>query len=442
VSAVTFEIVFILLLVMVNGVLAMSELAIVSARKVRLQQRADKGDAGASAAIELANSPNELLSTVQIGITLVGILAGAFGGATLAEQLGVILNRIPQLMPYGEMIAIVVVVLAITYLSLILGELAPKRLALGNAENIASIVARPMRLLSVLASPAVRLLSFSTEAVLRMLRVQKSDEPPVTEEEVKVMIEQGIQARVFEKAEYDLVENIFWLSDRRIKELMTPRPEIVWLDLKDPPEQIRRELIESGHSRLPVCRGELDDVLGIVRAKDLLALDLEGEPLDLNAILRPPLFVPESMPVLKMLEMFKQSGTHVALVTDEHGGIEGLATHHDILEAIVGDIPSVGVQTDPQAVQREDGSWLLDGKMRVDDFKDIFHIESLPGEERGNYQTLGGFVMMQMARIPSAGQYFEWGGLRFEVVDMDGRRVDKVLVAGGRANIEGPASRA
>jgi putative hemolysin len=440
--AVTFEIVFILLLVLANGVLAMSELSIVSARKVRLQQRADKGDAGASAAIELANSPNKFLSTVQIGITLVGILAGAFGGATLAEQLGVMLNRIPPLMPYGEAIAIVVVVLAITYLSLVLGELVPKRLALGNAENIASIVARPMRLLSVVASPAVRLLSFSTEAVLRMLRVQQSDEPPVTEEEVKVMIEQGIQARIFEKAEYDMVENIFWLSDRRIKELMTPRPEIVWLDLEDSPEQIRRELIESGHSRLPVCRGELDDVLGIVRAKDLLALDLEGVPLDLNAILRPPLFVPESMPVLKMLEVFKQSGTHVALVTDEHGGIEGLTTHHDILEAIVGDIPSVGEQTEPQAVQREDGSWLLDGKMRVDDFKDIFNIESLPGEERGNYQTLGGFVMMQMARIPSAGQYFEWGGLRFEVMDMDGRRVDKVLVAGGRANIEGPASRA
>jgi putative hemolysin len=427
-SSVTIEIVLIILLVLVNGLLAMSELAIISARKARLHRRAEHGDAGARAALELASAPNRFLSTVQVGITLVGILAGAFGGATLAEQLGDMLGRIPPLASYGEAIGIGAVVLAITYLSLVLGELVPKRLALGNAERIASIVARPMRVLSAVASPVVRLLSFSTEVVLRALGAKQSDEPPVTEDEIKMMIEQGIQAHVFEEAEYDLIENIFWLGDRRIKSLMTPRYEITWLDLEDPTEKVYRELVESGHSRIPVCQGELDKVLGIARAKDVLARLLSGEPADLKAILRPPLFVPENMPVLKMLEMFKQSGTHVALVTDEYGGIEGLVTHHDVLEAIVGEIPTIEEPAEAKAVRREDGSWLLDGTLPISDFKDIFQIKNLPGEERGTYQTLGGFVMVRMGRIPAAGQNFEWNELRFEVVDMDGRRVDKVLV--------------
>jgi putative hemolysin len=422
------EILVILLLIIVNGVFAMSEIAIVSARKVRLQQWANEGNTKARVALELANAPNHLLSTVQVGITLIGILAGAFGGATLAEKLAALLRRVSVPAPYSQAISLGIVVLSITYLSLIIGELVPKRVALNNPERIATTMAAPMQALSAIAAPVVHLLSASTEMVLRVLGIRPSSEPLVTEEEIKVLIEQGTEAGTFEVAEQDMVQRVFRLGDRRVNGLMTPRLEIVWLDLDDSPEENQRKMTGSIHARFPVCQGSLDTVLGIVQVIDLLAPSLAGQPIDLTASLQPPLFVPENMLALKVLELFKQSGTHTALVVDEYGVIQGLVTLNDILEAIVGDIPSVEELADPQAVQREDGSWLLDGMLPVEDFFELFEIEELPEEQQGNYQTLGGFVITHLGRIPAAADHFEWGRLRFEVMDMDGNRVDKVLV--------------
>jgi putative hemolysin len=415
----------------------MAETAIISARKARLQQRAEAGDEKAMVALSLAVDPADFLSATQIGITLVGVLAGAFGGATIAGELAVFIGRIEPLRPYSQGIAIALVVLAITYLSLIVGELVPKRLALNDPERAASRIAVPMQALTRLTYPLARFLSFSSDLVLRTLGVRPSGEPPVTEEEIQVLLEQGTEAGVFEEAELDMVQSVFRLADRRVGSLMTPRPEIAWLDLEDPAEEIRRRIIASPHSRMPVAEGSLDNVMGIVQAKDLLARSLMGQQLDLRAALVPPMFVPESMLALNALEQFRESGVHIALVIDEFGGVQGLVTLYDILEAIVGDIPAEGEAEEPEVVQREDGSWLLDGGLPVDEFKDIFGITRLPDEERGYYNTLGGFIMTRLGRIPAASDFFEWAGLRFEVVDMDGFRVDKVLVLPVQAAAEG-----
>jgi len=427
-NAIIIEIVFIALLLIANGVFAMSEIAVISSRKARLQRMAAGGDRRARAALELAEAPDRFLSTVQIGITLVGILAGAFGGATVAEQLGIAIDRVPALNPYGEALGLTVVVLAITYLSLVVGELVPKRVGLNNPEGIARVVARPMTALSRLASPVVHLLSFSTSAVLRLLRTRPPEGPPVTEDEVRVMIEQATDAGVFEQAEREMVESIFRLGDRRVTALMTPRPDMAWLDINSPVEEITRQISASHYSRLPVCDRHPDNVLGMVKAKDLLSAVLSGKPLDLRASLRQPLFVPESMMALRLLELFRESRSHVALVVSEHGSVEGLVTLTDVLEAIVGDLVPPGGPAEPPAVRREDGSWLLDGGITIDDFKEIFPVGQMPGEEDGAYQTLAGFIITRLGRIPAAADRFEWGGLSFEVMDMDGRRVDKVLV--------------
>ena len=431
------EILIILLLIAINGVLAMAEIAIVSARKARLQQRAERGDPRARAALEMANAPTRFLSTVQIGITLIGVLAGAFGGATLAEEIALRLNRFPWLVPYSEAIGVALVVLAITYLSLVLGELVPKRLALYNPERIAAAVAGPMRALAGLTAPVVRLLSATTEAVIRLLGVQPSAEPPVTEEEIQILIEQGIQAGTFEETELDLVERVFHLSDRRVSALMTPRTEIVWLEVDDPPERIRSKILEGRHSRFPVCQGGLDNVLGIVEVKALLPQALAGHPMDLRASLREPLFMAESTSALKALELFRSARVHLALVVDEYGSVQGLITVNDILEELVGEI-ALGESARPEAVQREDDSWLIDGRLPLARFKDLLGVEELPDERKGYYNTLGGFVLSQLRRIPSVGDRFEWGGLRFEVVAMDEHRVARVRVSPLSAKTRSP----
>lgn len=402
----------------------MSEAAVISARKAKLQQQVNMGNARARAALALANNPNRFLSTVQVGITLIGILAGAFGEATLADDLETWLERVPWLAPYSRAISLVIMVVVLTYLSLIIGELVPKRLALRNPESIAGLVAAPMNFLSAVVNPAVYVLSVSTEAILRLLGVKPSTEPPITEEEIRVLIQQGTQAGVFEVAEQDMVEAVFRLNDQRAFDLMTPRPEIIWLDLNASPQEIVAKVTESGYSRFPVCHGSLDNVLGVVRAKDLLTRSLAGEPPDLRAVMRSPIFVPESALAFQVLELFRGSQPHLALVIDEYGGTQGLITLHDILEAIVGEVEG----TEPQAVQRQDGSWLLDGALAVEEFKEIFDLGPLPEEEHDYYQTLGGFVMMLLGRVPTAGDHFQWAGLHFEVMDMDGKRVDKVLV--------------
>ncbi|MDZ8110075.1 MAG: hemolysin family protein [Nostoc sp. DedQUE12a] len=427
-SSITFEILIILVLFIANGVFSMSEMAIVSARKVRLQQLANQGDAKARVALKLAESPNNFLSTIQVGISLIGILTGAFGGATIANRLAVYVKLVPVLAPYSEPLSFGIVVLIITYFSLIIGELVPKRLALNNPEGIAAFVAIPMRALSAIASPMVHLLSASTDMVLRLLGVTQSTEPQVTEEEIKILIEQGTEAGTFEEAEQDMVERVFRLGDRPVSYLMTPRPDIVWLDLDDTAEENRQKMVDSAYSRYPVCQGGLDNVLGVIPVTDLLARSFRGEQLDLTVGLRQPVFVPESTRGLKVLELFKQTVTHMALVVDEYGVIQGLVTLNDIMSEIVGDVPSTDGQDQPQAVQREDGSWLLDGMLPVEEFLELFDMEEWESEEPGSYQTLGGFVITHLGRIPAAADHFDWEGMRIEVMDMDGNRVDKVLV--------------
>jgi len=421
------EFLIVILLVFANGALAMAETAVIAARKARLQSRAELGDRNAQAALALAGAPNRFLSTTQIGITLVGILAGAFGGATIAEQLRARLDQFPWLRPYSEALGVAIVVLGITYLSLVIGELVPKRLALLQPERVATLIARPMQALAWLSFPAVHFLSSSTDVVLRLLRIRTSAEPPVSEEEIRILIKQGAQSGVFERAEHEMVENVFRLGDRRVQAIMTPRPEIVWLDSDAPQEEIRGIISQEGFSRYPVGQGSLDHILGVVRAKDLLIRCLAGESLDLKAILRAPLFVPESTPSLKLLELFKQSGVHLAIVLDEYGVTEGIVTHSDVLEAIAGEFPAVGQSADPMVLRRDDGSWLLDGLVPVDELRDLLGPRFLSEAERGHYQTLAGFVMNHLGVIPSTGQHFEWNGWRFEVVDMDGHRIDKVL---------------
>jgi putative hemolysin len=427
-SAIWIEIVIVILLAIGNGVLAMSEIAVVSARKTLLRQRAGEGDDQARTALELAEAPNRFLSTVQIGITLVGVLSGAFGGVTLAEIVRDYVAQIPTLAPYSRPVGVGVVVLVVTYLTLVIGELVPKRLALNDPERVAASVARPMQLLSQVTYPLVRLLSVSTEAVLRVLGAQASEEPAITEEEIRMLVAQGTEAGVIEEAEQDMVDSVFRLGERRVSTLMTPRPDIVWLDLTDSLDDIRHKVRDAAHSRFPVSEGDLDAVLGVAYAKDLLAHDLAGGRVNLRAMLRQPVFVPENARALKLLESFKRAGTHIALVVNEFGGIEGLVTVHDVLEAIVGYVPDADRSYDPGAIQRADGSWLVDGMLPIDEFKDLLDISQLPEEEKASYETVAGFVMMRLGQVPSAGDRFDWHVWAFEVVDMDGRRVDKVLV--------------
>jgi putative hemolysin len=335
---------------------------------------------------------------------------------------------VPGVGAYSEELSLGLVVVSIAYLSLIVGELVPKQLALTSPERIAAAVAGPMRLLSRLAFPAVRLLSLSTAAVLRLLRVRPVAEPPVTEVEIRLMMQQGAQAGVFEEAEHEMVQGVFRLGDRRIGALMTPRTDIVWLDLDDPPEELRRRVLETVHSWVPVGRGDLDHLVGVARAKDLVVPLLSAQLGELETLLHQPVIVPESLPALRALDMFRQAGIHIALVVDEYGGIQGLVTPIDLLEALVGEMPDAGTSDEPDVVRREDGSWLVDGMLPSDELKVLLQLRSLLGEETGVYQTVSGFVMQQLGRIPATGDHFTWGGFRFEVVDMDGHRVDKILV--------------
>jgi putative hemolysin len=355
-------------------------------------------------------------------------LSGAFAESTIVRRLEPILALLPWLTSYADAIATVISVLILTYFTLIIGELVPKRVALNHPEPIASIVAIPMRMLATIGSPIVYLLSISTDAVLRILGIRPSTEPQVTEEEIRVLIEQGTEEGTFEEAEQDMVERVFRLGDRPVSSFMTPRPDIVWLDLEDSLAENRQKVIESGYSRYPVCQGGLDNVLGVIPVTDLLARSLCGEELDLTVGLKQPVFVPESTRGLKVLELFKQTVTHMALVVDEYGVIQGLVTLNDVMIEIVGDVPTADELENPQAVQREDGSWLLDGMLSVEEFFELFDLEEYLRDHQGNYQTLGGFVITHLGRIPAAADHFEWQGMRFEVMDMDGNRVDKVLV--------------
>lgn len=425
-TAIILEALVLLALMVLNGYFAMSELAVMSARKVRLQKWANEGQSAAQTAVDLIDAPNRFLSTVQIGITLVGVLSGALGGATIAGALRDSFEEIEPLAPYSDALGLGIVVVAITYGSLVIGELVPKRIALQNPEKIAARVARPMRWLARLTTPVVRLLSLSTNLVVRALGIPPTEDQPVTEEEIRLLIRQGTEAGIFRADEQDMIESIFALDDRRAHALMTPHTEVIWLDVEAPPDETRRKIAASGHSRFPVCRGRLDNLLGVVHANDLLTRSLDGQPLDLEAVMRRPRIVPETALASRVVRLLKRSQEHIVIVIDEHGGIQGVITEHDILQAIVGFIPTPD-DSDPQAVQRSDGSWLLDGQMAIEDVKEVLGLDHLPDEALGGYQTLGGFIMSQLGEIPSEGACFRWGGFQFEVVDMDGRRVDKIM---------------
>lgn|SRR5574341_897277 len=410
------------ILLILNGVLAMAETALLSARKARLQNASNQGNKSADIALRLIENPNHFLSVIQIGITSIDLLIGALTGATLGAWINFQLRQYPALEPYSTIIGLLVGILPVTYLSLVLGELVPKRLALRNPEAVSSTVAGPMTFFSKLFSPVVKFLSYSTEFVLRVLGVKASAEPPITEEEIQLLIDQGTQAGVFEAAEQDMVEGVFSLGDQRVYSLMTPRTDIVYLDIDDSIEVIRQKIADSEYSRFPVRQGSLDSILGIVKARDLLVPSLAGEQIKLKDLLRPAFYIPETMFASRALEIFKEKGTEMLLIIDEFGGLQGLLTITDVVEEIVGQIE----MEEPQATQRQDGSWLLDGMLEVDEFKEIFNLQILPHEDE--YETLSGFVMVSLGRVPQATDHFEWQGLRFEVIDMDGHRVDKVLV--------------
>ena len=431
-AALSVEILMILLLVVINGLLALAEFTLVSVRKARLQQLADQGDEKARIALEAAREPGEFLSTIQIGITLVGILAGAFGGATISNWLAEQLSQVPFLAPVSQGLALGLIVLVITLLTLVFGELVPKRLALSRPEMFALSLARPMRFLSRLMRPVVRLLNGLTELVLRLLRVPTTIDASVTEDEIRVLIDQATEAGIFEEAEQDMLSGVFRLGDRRVGNLITPRTEIEWLDLEDPPQVNVRKVIESPHSRFPVGYGSLDDIRGVVQARTVLAADLEalrtGGKLELAGLLLPPVFVPENKPALEALELLRSARASLLLVIDEFGGLQGLVTIADVLGSVVGDMPLLGEIPEQEVVQREDGSLLIDGMYPVDEFIDRFGLPTLPGYDKGLFQTLGGFMLNYLGSIPAPGEHFEWNEMRFEVVDMDGLRIDKILV--------------
>ena len=399
-----------------------------ASRRARLQHAAESGNARARVALELAREPGRFLSTVQIGITVISVLAGAVGTATLGDRLGVALERVPAIGDYAHAIAIGVVVVGISYVSLVLGELVPKRIAISRPEAIAAGFARSLRAFAKAARPLEWILSASTNLVLRLVPV-KPDREGVTEEEITVMLREGTAAGRFHAVETGIVQMAFRLGDRRVAAVMTPRTQVEWIDLTDPVEEQRRKVALSDYSRFPVVEGNTSHVMGVVQVKDLLTQVYRGDPFDLRPLLRRPLYVPNTLTALRALETFKKSGEPMALVVDEYGAFEGVVTLHDILQALVGDIAEPGEpSSDAPVVKREDGSWLVDGMVPIDEIKDLTGLASLPGEETGEFHTLGGFLMAQMNRIPSVADHITIEGFRFEVMTMDGRRVDRVLV--------------
>ncbi len=427
-SVIAAEIIVIVLLLLTNGFFAMTEIAVVSVRKARLKRLADAGDDRAKAALELAESPNRFLSTVQIGITLIGIFAGAFGGATIADNIRAGLQPFPWLAPYGESIGLGIVVVTITYFSLVLGELAPKRIGLNNPEGIAMAVARPMLQLARVARPVVSFLGASTDALLRVFAFKPVKDATVTEEEVKILVQEGLRTGVFQKAETEMVESVLMLDTLAVRDIMTPRPKIIFLNRSDPHELIWHKIVVSAHSYFPVYEGNRDNVVGIVSVKAVYANVAAGTKASTAALMTKPLVVAATQTVIQLLESFKQTGKHIALVTDEFGGIVGLVTLHDVMEAIVGDFPSPEERLKPKAVRRDDGSWLMDAMIEIEQVEKVLPGLTFGDVESKDYQTLAGFIVKHFGRVPKEGETFESQGYVFEILDMDRHRVDKVLV--------------
>jgi putative hemolysin len=413
-------------LILLNGFFAMAEIALVSARPARLQPLAGEGSTGAQAALELKSDPSRLLATVQIGVTVIAILSGTFGQDTLGDPLEQYLASLPGIASYAHVAAMAIVVIGIAYFSLILGELVPKRIALADAEGIASHLARFMRSLARIGTPIEWFLSATADLILRLIPV-RGEPVSVTDEEIGFMLREGAAAGHIPHAETAIVEMALRLGDRRISAVMTPRTQIEFIDLDDPIDEIRQRIRESDFSRFPVVQGGMHQLVGIVQVKHLLDAVLGEAPFDVRAAMRTPLFLPDTVTVLRALEVFKTTGEALALVVDEYGDLEGLVTLHDIMQALVGELPG-GVDNDPRVVHRDDGSWLFDGMVALDEVKQALHVAHLPGED-ADFHTLGGYLMARLNRVPMVADRVLAGGFRFEVVEMDGRRVDRVLVA-------------
>lgn len=421
------EVLVIVALLALNGVFAMSELAIVTARKVRLQQRAEDGDAGAQAALALAHDPTRFLSTVQVGITLIGVLAGAFGGATIADELATVIARIPSLSRYANAIALGAVVTAITYLSLLIGELIPKRVALSDPERVAAVVARPMRILARVASPIVVLLTRPTNLVLRLFGIRVSSEPSITVDEIRALIEQGAESGVVEDAEHEMVMEVFRLGDHRVSDVMTPRADLRYIDIATGEEAVRRALVGQARAHVLVCEGTIENVLGVVHAEDVLVDYLTKGALDLKAVLQPPFFVPATMPALELIESFKEGRRRVAVVLDEYGGIAGAVMFADLSASLVGEIATGAAERSIQ--RRNEAEWTIRGNVSLDDLESELDLPRIAERERYGVRTVAGLVMSLLGHVPKVGESVLWKGVRFEVSEMIGRRITRLLVS-------------
>ncbi len=420
------EIALLFVLILINGVFAMSEIALVTARRGRMQKMADDHQPGAAAALELAEEPTRFLSTIAIGITSIGILNGVVGEAVVARPLSLWMQGLGIGKDHADLGSTALAVIVITYFSIVIGELVPKRVAQIRPEAIARFVARPMQVLGIVTKPFVKLLTLSTEVLLRLLGLRDKTNNAVTEEEIHSILEEGSDAGVIDPHEHEMARNVFRLDDRPVVSLMIPRLELVALDATDALEENLRKIQESDHSRFPVCAGGWDEVLGMASSKMLLGQMLRHEAIDLRANLQPAVFVPETMNGTDLLASFRSSSVHSAIVVDEYGDVQGMVTLHDLLEAITGEFHTSN-RADSWAVQRDDGSWLLDGMLAIPELKDILDLRAVVEEERGRYHTLAGMLMQLLGRVPIEADHVEWDKWRFEIVDMDGQRIDKVL---------------
>jgi len=422
------QLVVILLLIVFNGLLAMSELSVVSSRPARLQQRVSENRRGARTALELAENPNRFLSTVQVGITLISIVNGAFGGAALSRPVANILDHIPVIDRYSGGLSVFLVVAAITYLSLIVGELVPKRLAIQQPENIACLVAPFMKVLARAGSPVVTFLGVSSDVVIRLLGATVPQEPAVTEEEIHLLLKQGAEAGVFHESERSMVAGVFGIGDRSASEVMTPRYRMDYLDLAQPVEVNLKLMANTPHNFYPVCEGSTDNVIGVIATRELWRRQVSGESTEIREAMEPALFVPENAPMFSIIDQMRDRRSAIAIVIGEYGGVEGLLTFNDVLSDLVGEIDDPHRTNVKGGVRRDDGSWLLDGVFPAHEVRELFDIDALPGEDEGRFETIAGFLMDQLGHIPTASEDVAWNGYRFEVVDMDGVRIDKVLV--------------
>ena len=422
-----FEIIIILILIILTGYLSMAELAVVSVRKSKMQKYLEEGNENAQIVIDLLEDPNEFLSTVQIGISLIGVLTGAFGGVTLAEPL----SKLISFIPYNEPISVIIVVVVTTYLTLVIGEIVPKVIALNNPEKVSLKVAKSMVILSKISKPISFILAKSSRFLLWILRIENRNDDIVTEEEIELMIKEGIEDGTIEQEEENIIKRVFKLDDQKVESIMTPRNEIIWIDLDDTKEINKVKIMESKRSIFPAAHGELDDFMGVVQAKDILSLMFSDINFDITEIIKESLVVSENLETLELLKEFKenQEYVHMALVVDEFGSVEGLITLNDLLKGIVGDIPGIDEDDEPKATVRDDGTWLIDGRFGIDNFKELFDIdESFPDEEEDGFTTIAGFILSISGTLPAINDKYQWKRFCFEIVDLDGHQIDKILV--------------